>query len=102
MHIPFPFWYNLPMPTDLDQYDLNFPCEYPVKLFGLDEDDFFEFSYAILEKHIPGISREDLTMRTSHNGKYLAVSTTFTARDRAQVDALYAEIGANKRILFAF
>ena len=90
------------MPVNLDEYDLNFPCEYPVKLFGLDEDDFFEFSFSILQKHVPGIAREDLTMRSSHNGKYLAVSTTFTARDRDQIDALYAEIGANKRILFAF
>lgn len=89
------------MPTDLDQYELIFPCEYPVKLFGLDQDNFADFVLELLSRHVPGIQNTDLHTHSSKDGKYLAVSTTFTAQSREQVDALYADIGAHKRILFA-
>ncbi len=89
------------MPTDLNDYELTFPCEYPVRLFGLNEADFADFAFALLSRHIAGIHLEDLNIHPSKDGKYLAISTTFTAQSREQVDALYADIGVNKRILFA-
>ncbi len=87
------------MTTDLNDYELAFPCEYPVKLIGLDQDDFFEFAFAVLARHIPDITRSDLTSRASDGGKYLAISTTFVAQSREQVDAMYADIGSLKRFL---
>lgn len=90
------------MPVDLSQYDLEFPVEYPVKLIGLDQDDFFELAFSLLSKHITGLSRSDLSERKSDNNKYLSVSTTFVAENRQQVQALYDDVAAEKRILIAF
>jgi len=89
------------MVVDLNELELNFPCEYPVKLIGRHEDDFLEFVYDLLLRHVPEISRDDLSAHISEGGKYLAVSATFTAQSREQVNALYEEIGTHKRVLIS-
>jgi uncharacterized protein len=42
-----------------------------------------------------------VTSRPSRGGKYLAVTVTFVAESRPQLDALYLEISQTKRILMA-
>jgi putative lipoic acid-binding regulatory protein len=87
------------MTVDLNEYELVFPCEYPVKLIGRHEDDFFEFVFDLLSHHVPEITRSDLSTNISNGGKYLAVSATFIAQSREQVDALYNEISTHTRVL---
>jgi len=38
-------------------------------------------------------------MRSSR-GNFVSVSVTFTAESRAQLDALYEELGRHKRVLY--
>jgi putative lipoic acid-binding regulatory protein len=78
--------------------ELNFPCEYPVKVIGRDEDDFLGFVVELISRHVPDLPLEKYTTHTSSGGKYLSVSVTFIAQSRAQVDALYQELGNHKRI----
>ena len=86
---------DIPMP------ELAFPCEYPLKVIGKDEDNFFEFVIELVSHHVPGLPFEMFTTRRSGGGKYLSVSVTFIAESRAQVDALYAELGIHPRVLVA-
>jgi uncharacterized protein len=81
--------------------ELNFPCEYPVKVIGRDENNFFEFVVDLVLRHVPDLPVETFTSHTSSGGKYLSVSVTFLAQSRAQVDALYKEIAEHKRIKVA-
>jgi uncharacterized protein len=86
---------DLPMP------DLVFPCEYPVKVIGKDEDNFLEFVIDLVTHHVPGLTPDSFTARRSGGGKYLSVSVTFMAISRAQVDALYLDLGAHPRVIVA-
>ena len=81
--------------------ELLFPCEYPVKVIGKDEDDFFEFVLNLVTRHAPELSPEDFSTRLSSGGKYLSVSVRFIAQSRSQVDGLYQELGRHKRVLVA-
>ena len=81
--------------------ELNFPCEYPVKVFGKDEDNFTAFVIELISRHVPGIPVESFTTRQSSGGKYLAVSVTFIAESRVQIDALYQELGQHARVLIS-
>jgi putative lipoic acid-binding regulatory protein len=81
--------------------ELIFPCKYPIKVFGKNEDDFIEFVYGIVSKHVPDLSINDLTTHSSGGGKYQSVSVTFIAESRTQVDALYQELGQYPRVLVA-
>jgi hypothetical protein len=87
--------------TNLDEIELSFPCEYPVKVFGRDEDHFKEFVIGVISRHAPGLAQEAFTARQSSGGKYLSVSVTIIAESRAQVDALYQELGQHPRVLVA-
>ncbi len=82
--------------------ELNFPCEYPVKVIGRDEDDFFNFVVEVISRHVPELSVEEFSTRRSSNGTYMTVSVTFIAQSRPQVDALYQELGQHQRVRVAF
>ena len=81
--------------------ELIFPCEYPLKVIGKDEDNFLEFVRELVSRHVPGLPYEAFIPRASRAGTYLSVSVTFIAESRAQVDALYQELGQHRRILVA-
>jgi len=80
---------------------LVFPCDFPLRVIGKDEDNFFEFVVDLVAKHFPGIPEENFTIHSSSGGKYLSVSVNFWAESREKVDALYIEMGQHKRILLA-
>ena len=87
--------------TDQPEFELAFPCEFPLKVIGKDEDNFLDFVIELVSRHVPDLPREAFTARQSNGGKYLSVSVTFLAQSRAQVDALYEEMSKHKRILTA-
>lgn len=82
--------------------ELNFPCEYPVKVIGQDADDFFDFVVDLVTRHAPGSSAQDFSVNRSSGGKYASVSVTILAESREQVNAMYAEMKQYKRIKMAF
>ncbi len=81
--------------------ELLFPCQYPVKVIGKDEDNFYEFVLDLITRHVPELSADDFSTRRSGGGKYLAVSVSFIAQSRAQVDGLYKELGQHSRVIVA-
>jgi putative lipoic acid-binding regulatory protein len=87
--------FEMPLP------ELSFPCEYPLKVIGKAEDNFMEFVVELVSRHVPGLPLEAFTARSSREGTYLSVSVTFIAESRAQVDALYQELGLYPRVLVA-
>lgn len=81
--------------------ELNFPCEYPVRVIGKDEDDFAAFVMEVVSHHVPDLPADSYTVRASSKGNYLSVAVTFIAESRAQVDGLYQELGSHSRVLVA-
>ncbi len=79
---------------------LKYPCEFPIKVIGKDEDGFEETVIVIIQKHVPGLQRNAFTNRSSREGKYLSVSAVFTADSREQMDNLYRELTAHPKVLW--
>jgi len=88
--------------TNLEDYELIFPCEYPVKVIGRDENDFTGFVIDVVSRHVPHLTGDDFSTRSSSGEKYISVSVTFIAESRQQVDALYDELGKDDRVRIAF
>jgi hypothetical protein len=80
--------------------ELVFPCFYPIRVMGLNENDFPTFVLELVSRHVPELSDGDITTRSSSGGKYLSVLASFTAQSREQVDALNRELAENPRVLF--
>jgi putative lipoic acid-binding regulatory protein len=82
--------------------ELAFPCEYPVKVMGLNQADFHDMVVEIISRHVPGLPYESFSSRKSSGEKYVSVSVSFLADSRGQIDALYKELAENKLVLTAF
>jgi putative lipoic acid-binding regulatory protein len=85
-----------PMRTSLTTF--TFPCTFPLKVMGQNNEAFQTSVMAIFQKHLhpaPVV----YTSRPSAGGKYLSLTATFTAQSREQLDALYRELNAHELVV---
>jgi hypothetical protein len=85
--------------NDSEQTLLEFPTRFPLKAIGLGVEDFEEIVVSIVRKHVPALPDDAAISRLSAGGKYLAVTVTFVAESKAQLDALYRELTAHERVV---
>lgn len=77
---------------------LQFPCRFPLKVFGLNQSDFSPTVEQIVRSHLPEACPISITARPSKNGKYLALTLEFEASSKAQLDAIYLELSACQQV----
>jgi hypothetical protein len=68
---------------------LTFPCEFPIKVMGINSDSFENEVFMIANQHIPNIGENAIRSTPSRTEKYLSVTVTITAQNREQLDTLY-------------
>jgi hypothetical protein len=78
---------------------VDYPILFPLKVIGVDEDDFELFVVEIVRRHVPELVEENIISRLSNGNKYRSVSFEFIAESRAQMDALYTELSSHERVL---
>lgn len=71
---------------------LRFPCEFPLKVFGRPGSEFEAAALQIVREHGAALAEDAIRTRMSRNGKYLALTITFEALDRQQLDAIYRDL----------
>ena len=86
------------MATDLDL--LEFPCRFPIKAMGQNQPAFEQLVVEAVRIHAGTIQDSDVVTRPSRNGRYLAVTVTFTASSRDQLDAIYRTLSSSEHVLF--
>jgi putative lipoic acid-binding regulatory protein len=79
--------------------ELEYPILFPLKVIGKDEPDFEDLIIEIVRRHVPELLEENIISRLSSGNKYRSVSFEFIAESRTQMDALYAELSSQKRVL---
>ena len=84
-----------------DQSPLQFPCNFPIKVMGMATETFDAVVAGIVRRHVPDLPESAVTVRSSAAGKYLAVTVTVLALDRAQLDAIYRDLVACDQVLMA-
>ena len=68
---------------------LEFPCDFPLKIIGLQQPGYAQSVLAIVQKHAPDYDGANMEMRPSSKGKYLSLTCTILATSRMQLDGLY-------------
>jgi putative lipoic acid-binding regulatory protein len=76
----------------------TFPCSYPLKAMGPKTEAFEKAVRDILQKHLKSEPVE-YDQRPSGTGKYLAITATFTATSREQLDAIYEELNGHELVV---
>ena len=87
---------------DLCEDLLKFPCPFPLKAIGKGKDDFEEVVLSIVNRHVSTLGEDSVKSRPSKQGKYLAVTVTFTAQSKTQLEAIYQELGTHEQVLMVF
>lgn len=88
-------------PAQAEESPLTFPCEFPVKMMGRDEQAFHEAARAIVARHAPGIDASAFRATHSSKANFVSLTVTITAESQAQLDALYTDLSADEQILVA-
>lgn len=78
---------------------LKFPCRFPIKVFGSAEEDFLGHAHKLVKKHVPELALEHCRITKSSKGRYVSVTIDIMANSRKQLDAIYAELKADERVV---
>ncbi len=85
--------------SDEEESLLKFPCEFLLKVIGHDKEDFVENILCIVDDHIKDFDREQISVRNSQGAKYLALSISFIAESKPQMDALYMALNNHEHVV---
>ncbi|HEY8887390.1 MAG TPA: DUF493 domain-containing protein [Gallionella sp.] len=71
---------------------IEYPCDFPIKIFGQQQADFAQAVLEVVNKHDPGFLAGSMEMRASKTARYISLTCTVRATSREQLDALYQDL----------
>lgn len=77
---------------------IEFPCDFPIKIMGLQTDCFAQTVLEIVLAHAPDFDAGAMTQQSSSQGKYLSLTCTLRAQSQAQLDALYQALTSHPAV----
>lgn len=77
---------------------LKFPCSFPLKVMGLNTEEFSKTVLSIFHKHLDP-DKIMVSGRSSSGDKYLSLTVTFNAESKEQLDAIYRELNSHRLVL---
>lgn len=80
---------------------LTFPCDFPIKAMGRDENGFEAVVLSLVRRHVPDLQEGCVDIRPSKNGRFVSVTVTVRASSQAQLDAIYRELSSCEVVLMA-
>jgi uncharacterized protein len=79
---------NNPPATITDSL-IDYPCEFPIKVFGQTQQGFLQAVTEVILQHDPGFTAASITMRNSKTSRYVSLTCNITATSREQLDTIY-------------
>jgi putative lipoic acid-binding regulatory protein len=80
---------------------LEFPCKFPVKAMGRDEDGFEALVTTIVLAHAEMYTGEPVQTIPSGSGKFISVTVTIEAHSKTQLDRIYQDLTDCEQVLVA-
>ncbi len=87
---------NLPVSEIMD-----FPCEFPLKTFGLNKPGFEQIVIDLIRPHCAESTTFKVKKNESRKGKYQSLTITFTAQSRLQMDAIYQSLTDSEHVVMS-
>lgn len=79
-------------PEQLQHSLVEYPSDFPLKIFGQQQSGFAQAVLEVVTKHDPGFTAASMEMRASKNARYVSLTCTIRATSREQLDAVYQEL----------
>jgi putative lipoic acid-binding regulatory protein len=80
---------------------LKFPCDIAVKAIGAKDQPIKGLVLEIVRRHVNEADIGSIQVRNSRHGRYESVTITVRADSRAQLDAIYEALTAEKEVIMA-
>lgn len=80
---------------------LTFPCSFPIKIMGRDEESFRHTAVLLVEQHAGKLADEAITTSSSSKGNFLSITITIQAQDQEQLDNIYNDLSNHEAVLVA-
>jgi putative lipoic acid-binding regulatory protein len=77
---------------------IEYPCEFPLKIFGETKPDFAQTIASVVLAHAPDFDSASIEMRSSNNAKYISLTCTIRATSREQLDNLYRALTSHPMV----
>lgn len=71
---------------------IEYPCDFPIKIFGQQQAGFAQAVLEVVNKHDSGFLAASMEMRASKTARYVSLTCTVRATSRAQLDAIYQDL----------
>jgi putative lipoic acid-binding regulatory protein len=71
---------------------IEYPCDFPIKVFGQAQQGFAQAVMEVVLRHDPGFRPGTMQMKSSRRARHLSLTCTVRATSREQLDALYQEL----------
>ena len=77
---------------------IEYPCDFPIKVFGLAQQGFAQAIATVVQVHAPDFDAASIEMRNSTGAKYLSLTCTIRATSREQLDNLYRDLTSHPMV----
>jgi len=71
---------------------IDFPSRYPLKDFGKHDVEFEDIVLELVKARCPQAEHIEVSKRASKNGKYIALTLTFTVYSPEQIKDIYRDL----------
>lgn len=80
---------------------IEFPCSFPIKMMGRDQDSFRQSAIEVIARHAGEVAEESIRTSMSRNGNFLSITITIEAHSQEQLDNIYNDLCSHEEILVA-
>jgi putative lipoic acid-binding regulatory protein len=77
---------------------IEYPCDFPLKVFGLAQQGFAQAVAEAVQVHAPDFDAAGIEMRASSSAKYLSLTCTVHVTSREQLDGIYSILSAHPMV----
>jgi len=80
---------------------LEFPCQFPIKAFGLSGETLEIAVLEIVNRHVDELAENAIKMNASKNAKYTSITVMIRATSKQQIDSIYLDLTACEHVVMA-
>jgi len=80
---------------------LEFPCQFPIKAFGLSGETLEIAVLEIVNRHVDDLAENAIKTNASKNAKYTSITVMIRATSKKQIDNIYLDLTACEHVVMA-
>ena len=78
---------------------IEYPCDFPIKVFGQSQQGFAQAVMEVVVRHDPDFQADTMQMKSSSRARYISLTCTVRATSREQLDALYQDLCDHPKVV---